>query len=75
MIDDVRSKTVALARTSLADARVDLDDAVRSLSESDGETIMATSNIVGLLLRVVAAKEHLENVERGPSTGPPASLR
>ena len=75
MIDDARSKTVSLARSSLADARVELDDAVRSLSEGDGETIMASANIVGLLLRVVAAKEHLENVERGPSTGPPVERR
>lgn len=75
MIDDARSITVALARSSLADARVDLDDAVRSLSGTGVETVMASSNIVGLLLRVVAAKEHLENVERGPNTGIPASLR
>ena len=75
MIIDLRSKTVALARSSLADARVDLDDAVRGLSDTCVDTVMASSDIVGLLLRVVAAKEHLENVERSPNTGPPASLR
>jgi hypothetical protein len=75
VINDPRTKTVALARSSLADARVELDDAVRSLSGNDSETVMASANIVGLLLRVVAAKQHLESVERGPRTGPPASLR
>ena len=75
MIDDARSKTVALARGSLADARAELDTAVGSLSDTDGETVMASSNIVGLLLRVVAAKRHLENVEGRPSVGIPASLR
>lgn len=75
MIDDPRSKTIALARCSLADARVELDDAVRGLSGTGVDTVMASSDIVGLLLRVVAAKEHLENVERSPKHGPPASLR
>jgi hypothetical protein len=75
VLNDARSKSVALAQSSLADARVELDNAVRSLSGNDGETVMASANIVDLLLRVVAAKQHLENVERGPSTGPPASLR
>ncbi len=75
MIDDARSKTIALARSSLADARVELDDAVSRLSGPGVETVMASSDIVCLLLRVVAAKEHPENMERSPSGGPPASLR
>lgn len=75
MLDDIRSKTIALARGSLADARVELDDAVRCLSGTGVDTVMASSDIVCLLLRVVAAKEHLESVEHRPSNGPPASLR
>jgi hypothetical protein len=69
------ANTVALARSALADARVDLDDAVSSLSDTKDETVMATSNLVDLLLRVVAARHHLEDVERRPNAGPPASLR
>ena len=75
MIDDARSKTIALARSSLTDARVELDDAVNRLSDTGVETVMASSNIVRLLHRVVAAKEHLESMERSSSGGPPASLR
>lgn len=70
-----RSKTIALARSSLADARLDLDDAVSALSNTDNETVMATSNLVGLLLRVVAARRHLEDVERPQNAGPSASFR
>jgi len=51
VIKDVgaRSSTVALAR-SLADARVDLDDAVGSHSNANDETVMATTSLADLLL-------------------------
>ena len=77
MIEHVgaRSRTIALARSSLADARVDLDDAVSSLSNTNDETVVATSNLVDLLLRLVAARRHLEDVEGPQNVGPPASFR
>jgi len=60
------SRSVALARSSLASARADLDDAVESISDTAGQTVIASSNVMGLLLRVVAARRHLETVERAP---------
>jgi hypothetical protein len=73
---DARSESVALARTSLTDACSNLDDAVRTLSEDNSdETVMANPTLVTLLLRVVAARRHLHDVERRPSAGPPSSLR
>ena len=77
MITDIAAgpKSIALARTSLSDARIELDHAVRSLSETPDETVMATSGIVDLLLRVVAARRHLEDLESRPKMGVRASLR
>jgi hypothetical protein len=68
-------RTVALARSSLFDARTSLHDAVRSLSHGENGTVMVTANLLGLLARVVAAMRHLEDLERQPGAGPPASLR
>ncbi len=75
LIDAVgsRLKSVALARRTLSDAHTDFDDAVRSLPKIDGETVMASSNLVDLLVRVLAARRHLEDVERRPTSAPPAS--
>lgn len=66
MIDDAiaRSRAVTRARTSLADARVELDNAVSSLSGGVSEKVMASSEVVDLLVRVVAARRHLEDLER-----------
>lgn len=75
MIDQIGLGSRAAAQTSLDDACSDLDDAVRSLSEIDGETVMANTGLVTLLFRVVAARRNLEAVERPSSAGPPASLR
>jgi hypothetical protein len=68
-------KAIALARTSLSDARVELDYAVKSLSETKEETVMASSSLVDLLLRVVAARRHLEDLEHRPKVRLRASLR
>lgn len=73
---DVGAASVESARSSLSDACTSLDDAVKSLSENDTvETVMANPALVALLLRVVAARRHLEDVERRPDVGPPSSLR
>ncbi len=68
------SKRLALARRSLSDAHTDLDDAIKSLSRTEGEKVMATSNLVGLLRRVVVAKRNLEAVESPPNALPLSSL-
>ena len=68
----IRAAAVARARVSLNDARSNLDDAVRCLSGIEGETVMANADLVSLLLSVVTARRHLDDVERG---GVPASLR
>lgn len=77
VIEDVgtRSRTIALARSSLADARVDLDDAVSALSSTNAETVVAPPDLMGLLCRVVAARRHLEDVEGLQNAGVPASFR
>lgn len=43
-----------------------------ALSASTDEKVMATSIVVDLLFRVVAARRRLEELERGPNAGPPA---
>jgi hypothetical protein len=70
-----QSSAVAYARTSLDDACRDLDDEVRSLSEIDGETVMANPGLVALLLRVVTARRSLADAERPTNARLPASLR
>jgi hypothetical protein len=56
--------TVAQARTSLVDACAALDDAVRLLVEPDGQTVMASDEIVALLVHVVSARRLLVEIER-----------
>jgi len=65
-MNDAESKTVTLARSALASERADLDDAVGLISDDEGQTVIASSKIMELLLRVVAARRHLEQVERTP---------
>jgi len=57
---------VARAQVLLDRARNDLDAAILSLAVIDGETVMANAELVALLLRVVTARRHLEDVG-GPS--------
>jgi len=72
----LRATAVARAQTSLDNACNHLDDAVRSLSGLEGETVMANADLVSLLLSVVTARRHLEDVASGrPAAGPTASLR
>lgn len=74
-ISSISSIAVARARTSLDVACRDLDDAVSSLSEIRGETVMANSGLVALLLQVVNARRHLADAEASPNASLPASLR
>lgn len=68
------STAVVRAQASLEAACSDLDAVVSSLTDVEGESVMANAELVGLLLRVAAARSHLKDVER-PRTSPPASLR
>ena len=46
-----------------------------ALTEVDGETVMVTDALVGLLGRVAAARRHLADAERQAAWFLPASLR
>lgn len=63
------------AQASLDDACGDLDAAVKSLTEMDGETVMANGALVALLARVATAQRHLAAIGRPALGSPPASLR
>jgi hypothetical protein len=71
---NVRTTMVGRARASLDDACDELDDAVGSLSEIEGETVMVSADLVTLLLRVVAARRHLNDLERAPVVAPRLTL-
>ena len=73
VIDDViaRSTAVARARTLLVGARGELDDAVSCLASGVNEKVMASSKVLDLLFRVVAARRHLEDLERRPDEAGP----
>ncbi len=53
---------VVAARQALTQARAKLDEAVAVTSEIDGGEIVASPEILALLLRVVNAKNHLDDV-------------
>lgn len=76
VIDDIAAwpKAVELARSSLSDARLELDQVVSSLAETSNQTVMAASSLVDLLLRVVAARRHLEDLEGRPKVVPQVRL-
>lgn len=63
------------ARASFDEACSDLHAAVAALTEFDGETVMVTDALVGLLGRVAAARRHLADAERQAAWFLPASLR
>jgi hypothetical protein len=60
---------VATARSVLADARFHLEDAVSSMSPRSDETVIASSIVVHLLGRVVAAQRELDELQT-PRTPP-----
>jgi hypothetical protein len=66
---------IARAQASLGDACGDLDAALMSLTDIEGEAVMANAELVGLLLRVVVARRDLSTLERPRGACPPASLR
>lgn len=62
MSNDAASDVLA-ARQVLALARADLDAAVASLPDVDGDEAMATPTLLALLLQAVTAKGHLSALE------------
>jgi len=60
---------VATARNVLADARFHLEDAVSSMSPQSHQTVIASSIVVHLLGRVVAAQRQLDELQ-APRTLP-----
>lgn len=60
----VPSPTLEMARATLELACRDLDDAVRSLSETDGvDTMMASPHLVALLVKAVNARRQVRGLE------------
>jgi hypothetical protein len=55
--------SVSAARVLLESARAALEDAVKSLPATDGDTAMATPSLVALLVRVSAARSQLGGLE------------
>jgi len=69
MGDDGKTFRIARARRSLQVARANLDDAVRILPEPEGDNVMATPALLGLLLHAVTARRHLNDIEVAPAAG------
>lgn len=67
--------TGSSAQASFDDACSNLDAAVQSLTEVEGDTVMANAGLVALLLRVATTRRHLTDSARPPMSSPPASLR
>jgi hypothetical protein len=65
---------VARAQASLDQARNELDSAMLSLATTGGDTVLASAELVALLLRVVTARRYLEGLS-GPIIAPPPSVR
>ena len=61
--NDVNPETLTLALASLDGACRDLDDAMLALPNLRGDDVMASSSLVGLLFRVVAARRHVKQLE------------
>ena len=63
VVGDAIPGTLTLALESLDVACRDLDDAVLALPNLRGDDVMASSSLVGLLFRVVAARRHVRQLE------------
>jgi hypothetical protein len=63
MTIEVVPATLAIARESLEAACDDLDDAVQILPDVRNEDVMASPELVTLLLRVVAARRVVKELE------------
>ena len=72
---EIRAAAVIHAQASLDAACAALDTAVKSLVRSDGETVMASADLVALLLRVVEAQRSHADVASPRSAFLPSSLR
>ena len=68
VVTDAVPGALTLALESLDGASRDLDDAVLALPGLRGDDVMASSTLVGLLFRVVAAKRQVRRLELRAST-------
>lgn len=60
----VGSSASTEARAALVDAVAELEAAVHSMECADGETVMASDEVLSLLSKMVAARSHLDQVDR-----------
>ncbi|HET6284592.1 MAG TPA: hypothetical protein VFH73_26790 [Polyangia bacterium] len=63
MTIEVVPATLTVARESLEAACDDLDEAVQVLPDLKGDNVMASPALVALLLRVVAARRFVKDLE------------
>jgi hypothetical protein len=63
-MEEAAPATLALALEDLNVACTDLDAAMLALPDLRGDDVMASSNLVGLLFRVVAARRHVKHLKR-----------
>jgi len=63
LTNDFVPATLDVARATLETACDKLDDAVRSLTNLGGDTVMASPGLVALLLRVVVARRQVRGLE------------
>ena len=70
VVTDAIPGALTLALESLDGASRDLDDAVLALPGLRGDDVMASSTLVGLLFRVVAAKRAGEALTVKPRSEP-----
>ena len=65
------SPAVTQARVALGDARDAFEAAVRSLGSADGQTVVASDEVLSSLAKMVAAHAHLDEVDG--AAGPAAT--
>jgi hypothetical protein len=63
VVDDVVPARLTLAVASLDTACRDLDNAVLVMSDVPGDDVMASPNLIVLLLRVVMARRQVKRLE------------
>lgn len=70
MTIEVIPASLSVARETLERACDDLDDAVRGIAEVNGDNVMASPVLVGLLLRVVSSRRFVKELEAMASGDP-----
>lgn len=63
LVNDTIPETLTVARESLDGACRDLDAAMLALPNVRGDDVVASASLIALLLRVVAARRHVKQLE------------